>query len=95
MAGGCAIRVLLMAHDGANALRRHQPVHYVSGVGGWASTGGGGKSVTLTAKIRGYGSVIDDLQKAGVVKERDAGFAKVGLDLMAGQPADFFSNSVR
>lgn len=42
---------------------------------------------TLTAKIRGYGAVIEDLQKAGVVKDRDAGFAKVGLDLMAGQPA--------
>ena len=42
---------------------------------------------TLTAKIRGYGPVIEDLQKAGLVKERDAGFAKVGLDLMAGQPA--------
>ncbi|WP_186002586.1 DUF2125 domain-containing protein [Mycobacterium sp. KBS0706] len=42
---------------------------------------------TLTAKIRGYGPVIEDLQKAGVVKDRDAGFAKVGLDLMAGQPA--------
>ena len=42
---------------------------------------------TLTAKIRGYGAVIEDLQKAGLVKERDAGFAKVGLDLMAGQPA--------
>ncbi|MGK9165532.1 DUF2125 domain-containing protein [Inquilinus limosus] len=49
---------------------------------------------TLTAKIRGYGAVIDDLQKAGLVKDRDAGFAKVGLDLMAGQPAADGSRTV-
>lgn len=41
----------------------------------------------LTARIRGYGALIEDLQKAGLVGARDAGFAKVGLDLLAGQPA--------
>lgn len=41
----------------------------------------------LTAKIRGYEPLLEDLEKAGLVSARDAGFAKVGLGLLAGQPA--------
>ena len=42
-------------------------IHLLSGVGGWASTGGGARSVTLTAKIRyADGQVEDHPLKNGV-----------------------------